>query len=171
MASMRFSTRIAQATDEQESNRYALQGTLVTPEGFAVATNGRLIACVQAQVDGLTHAAMVPQELGPKSKADLKAEFHTNGQSLRCEKHSTVRKQRHIDSADVQAGRFPQVGYCLDKVDTQRGLVLAINAHFLWRLAQAINVPDTNAAETVTLLIPLPPEGEVVTEAIGAVES
>lgn len=50
MATIKFRTRIAHATDREDSLRYALRGTLVTPEGFAVATDGRIAACSKAQV-------------------------------------------------------------------------------------------------------------------------
>src|SRR5262245_11646464 len=76
MATIRFPTRIAHATDEEESLRYALQATLVTPDGYAVATDARFAACVKVQVDGLDRPVLVPQQLGPKSKSDIKAEYH-----------------------------------------------------------------------------------------------
>jgi hypothetical protein len=170
MASIKFRTRIAHATDEEESQRYALQATLVTPDGYAVATDGRFAACVKANVDGLEGPVMVPQELGPKSKTDLKAEFHANGE-LACEKRSIVKGQLRVERAEVRNGRFPRVGSVLDKVDVVKGLVLAINANYLWRLAQAINVPDSHAADVVILLIPTPEKGDVVTEVIGVLSN
>ena len=170
MATIKFPTRIAQATDEEETGRYALKGTLVTPEGFAVATDGRIAACIKVKADGIEGPVMVPQELGPKSKSDLKAEYHANGE-LRCEKHSIVKGQRRVEQADVRDGRFPRVGDILNQVEPSKHVVLAINAHYLWRLAQAINVPDTPAADVVVLLIAMPEKGDVVTEVVGVLSN
>jgi hypothetical protein len=170
MPTIRFPTRIAHATDDEESARYALRGTLVTPEGFAFATNGRLAACVKAKVDGLAGPTMIPQELGPTSKADLKAEYHANG-ALKCEKHSVVKGQPRMEQANIREGLFPRVSDILHGIDARKSLVLAVNANYLWRLAQAINVPDTPAADVVILLIPKPDEGGVVTEAVGVLSN
>ena len=170
MATIRFPTRIAHATDSEESARYALRGTLVTPEGFAVATDGRVAACIKVKVDGLDSPTMIPQELGPTSKSDLKAEYHANGE-LRCEKHTMVNGQRRVEQADVRDGRFPQVGDILNGMDTSKHLVLAIDAHFLWRLAQAINVPDTPAENVVVLLIPAPEKDGVVSQVVGVLSN
>jgi len=170
MATIRFPTRIAHATDEEESKRYALRGTLVTPEGFAFATNGRLAACIKAKVDGLADPTMIPQELGPRSKTDLKAEYHANG-ALKCEKHSIVKGQQRVEQANVREGRFPRFGDILHGMDAGKSLVLAVNANYLWRLAQAINVPDTPAADVVILLIPKPDKGGAVTGAVGVLSN
>ena len=170
MPTIRFPTRIAHATDDEESARYALQGTLVTPDGFAFATNGRLAACVKAKVDGLAGPTMIPQELGPKSKTDLKAEYHANG-ALKCEKHSIVKGQLRVEQANVREGRFPRVGDILHGMVAGKSLALAVNASYLWRLAQAINVPDTPAADVVILLIPKPGEGGAVTGAVGVLSN
>lgn len=170
MAKIRFHTRIAHATDNEESARYALQGTLVTPDGFAVATDGHIAACVKVKVDGLDSPAMIPQELGPTSKTDLKAEYHTNDE-LKCEKHSIVKGQRRVEQADVRVGRFPRVGDILNGMDTSEHLVLAINANYLWRLAQAINPPDSQSADVVVLLIPTPEKDGVVTEVLGVLSN
>lgn len=168
MPRIRFPTRIAHATDEEESKRYALQGTLVTPEGFAVATDGRIAACVKVNVDGLDAPTMIPQELGPSSKADLKAEYHANGQQ-HCEKYTLVKGQQRVEQADVRDGRFPKVGGILNGIDSSQHVVLAIDAQRLWRLAQAINVPDTG--DIVVLLVPVPKEGEPVTEVVGVLSN
>jgi hypothetical protein len=170
MAKIRFPTRIAQATDDEESARYALQATLVTPEGFAVATDGHLAACVKVKVDGLEGPVMVPQELGPKSKTDLKAEYHVNG-AMTCERHSTVKGQRRVEKAEMKDGRFPKVGDVLDGLDADKTLVLAVNASYLWRLAQSINLPDTPAGDVVALLIPRPDDSGVVTDAVGVLSN
>ena len=170
MANIKFPTRIAHATDDEESARYALRGTLVTPEGFAVATDGRIAACVKVKIDKLDSPTMIPQELGPTSKTDLKAEYHANGEQ-RCEKHSMVKGQRRVEQADVRDGRFPRVGDIFSGMDTSKHLVLAIDAQYLWRLAQAINVPDTPAADVVVLLIPTPEKGDVVTEVVGVLSN
>jgi hypothetical protein len=170
MPTIRFSTRIAHATDDEESARYALRGTLVTPEGFTIATNGRLAACVKAKVDELAGPTMIPQELGPTSKTDLKAEYHANN-ALMCEKHSVVKGQPRVEQAHVREGRFPRVGDILHGMDARQSLVLAVNAKYLGRLAQAINVPDTPAADVVLLLIPKPDQGGVVTEAVGVLSN
>jgi hypothetical protein len=170
MATIRFPTRIAHATDDQESARYALRGTLVTPDGFAVATDGHLAACVKVEADDLQAPTMVPQELGPKSKTDLKAEYHAGGQ-LTCEKHTFLKGQRRVEQAPVQDGRYPRVGEILGGLDAANTLVLALNAHYLWRLAQAINVPDTLAADAVILLIPKPQKDGLVREAVGVLSS
>jgi hypothetical protein len=170
MAKIRFPTRIAHATDDDESARYALQATLVTPEGFAVATDGHLAACVKVRADGMEGPVMVPQELGPKSKTDLKSEYHVNG-AMTCERHSTVKGQRRVEQAEMKDGRFPKVGEVLDGLDADKTLVLAVNASFLWRLAQAINVPDTPAGDVVVLLIPRPDDSGVVTDAVGVLSN
>jgi hypothetical protein len=170
MAKIMFPTRIAQATDDEQSARYALQATLVTPEGFAVATDGHLAACVKVRVDGLEGPAMVPQELGPRAKTDLKAEYHTNGE-FTCEKHSFVKGQRRVEQAQMKDGCFPKVGDVLDGLDADKTLVLAVNASYLWRLAQAINVPDTPAEDVVVLLIPRPDGSGVVTDAVGVLSN
>jgi hypothetical protein len=159
---------MAHATDHEESSRYALQGTLVTPDGYAVATDGRIAACVKVKIDKLDSPTMVPQDLGPLSKSDLKADYHANGE-LRCEKHSTVKGQQRIEQADVREGRFPRVGDILNGVDASTHLVLAINAEFLWRLSQAINVPDTG--DVVVLLIPAPDKDGVVTQVVGVLSN
>jgi hypothetical protein len=113
---------------------------------------------------------MVPQELGPKSKTDLKSEYCVNG-AIICEKHSTVKGQRRVEQAKMKDGRFPKVGDVLDGLDADKTLVLAVNAGYLWRLAQAINVPDTPAEDVVVLLIPRPDDSGVVTDAVGVLSN
>lgn len=164
MTRIRFPTRIASATDEDKSLRYALQNTLVTPEGFAVATDGRIAACVKVKADELNFPTMIPQELGPSSKSDLKAEYYANGES-KCEKHRLVKGQQRVEQAITQEGRFPKVGEILNRVDTSQRMVLAVDAQRLCRLAQALNVPDTG--DVVVLPIPPPNEEGLVTEVIG----
>src|SRR5688572_18465517 len=134
MVRIRFPTRIAHATDSEESKRYALQGTLVTPEGFAVATDGRIAACIKVEAEGLNTPTMIPQELGPASKTDLKAEYHANGER-RCEKHSFVKGQQRVEQAEIKDGRFPRVGDIVKGMDLSKHLVLALDAQRLWRLA------------------------------------
>jgi hypothetical protein len=56
-------------------------------------------------------------------------------------------------------------------VEAGKALLMAVNANYLWRLAQAINVPDTPAAEVVTLFIPRPDESGVVTGALGVLSN
>jgi hypothetical protein len=168
MPKIRSPTRIAHATDDEESARYALQGTLVTPDGFAVATDGHIAACIKVQVDGLDAPIIVPQELGPNSKADLKAEYHANGEP-KCEKHSVIKGQCRVEHADVRDGRFPKVGEIFSGMDASKHLVLVINANFLWRLAQAINVPETG--DVVTLLIPKPEKDGLVENMVGVLSN
>jgi hypothetical protein len=164
MATIRFSTRIAHATDEEASARYALQGTLVTPDGFAVATDGRIAACTKVVVKELTAPTMIPQDLGPASKSDLNAEYYVNGQR-RCEKRTVVKGQQRVEQADAQEGRFPKIGGIADNVDPATCSVLAINARHLWRLAQSINVPDTG--DVVVLLVPPAGKDGVVSTVLG----
>jgi hypothetical protein len=152
--------------DEEESARYALQGTLVTPEGFAVATDGRIAACTKVTAKELTAPVMIPQDLGPASKSDLNAEYFIHGER-RCEKHTVIKGQRRVQQADVQEGRFPRVGDIANGIDPATCFVLSINARQLWRLAQAINVPDTG--EVVVLLVPEPDKDGVVSKVIGVV--
>lgn len=166
MTRIRFPTRIAHATDEDESARYALQGTLVTPEGYAVATDGRIAACTQVEVHELVAPTMIPKELGPQNKADLAAQYHANGRS-QCEKHSTVKGQERVEQAAIREGRFPRVGDILALVDTAASWVLALNAKYLWRLAHAINVPDSS--DVVVLLIPPPNSIGIIAGVVGVV--
>lgn len=164
MTRIRFPTRMAHATDDDVPTRYALQGTLVTPEGYAVATDGRIAACTQVEVHELVAPTMIPKELGPKSKADLAAQYHANGRS-QCEKHSIVKGQQRVEQAAIREGRFPKVGDIFQGVDVSTPCVLALNAEYLWRLAQAINVPD--ASDVIVLLIPPPDQEGLVTSVIG----
>lgn len=163
MAKIRFPTRIAQATDDEES-RYALQGTLVTPEGFAVATDGRMAACVMAKVERIEAPILVPRELGPASKSDIKAAYQTNG-GLKCEKLSIIKGQSRVEQAEAPDGRFPRVGEILNRIDVSKHVVLPINTHYLWRLTQAINLP--NSTDIVVLLIPKPDDTGLVTDVVG----
>lgn len=164
MTRIRFPTRMAHATDEDESARYALQGTLVTPEGYAVATDGRIAACTKVEVQGLDAPTMIPKELGPKSKADLAAQYHANGKS-QCDKHSSAKGQQRVEQADIREGRFPKVGDIFQAVDAAAACILALNAEYLWRLAQAINLPDSS--DVVVLLIPPPDQEGLVTNVVG----
>lgn len=164
MTRIRFPTRMAHATDDDAPTRYALQGTLVTPNGYAVATDGRIAACTKVDIDELKVATMIPKELGPKSKADLAAQYHANGRS-RCEKHSTAKGQQRVEQAEVREGRFPKVGDIFQAVDAAASCILALNAEYLWRLAQAINLPDSS--DVVVLLIPPPDQEGLVTNVVG----
>lgn len=164
MTRIRFPTRIAHATDEAESARYALQGTLVTPEGYAVATDGRIAACTKVEVEGLKAPTMIPQELGPKSKADLAAEYQANGQS-QCEKRCVVKGQPRVEQAEIREGRFPKVGDIFQAVDPAAACILALHAEYLWRLAQALNLPDSS--DVVVLLVPPPNTEGAVTSVVG----
>lgn len=163
MVRIRFPTRIAHATDSEKSKRYALQGTLVTPDGFAVATDGRIAACTKVNVDGLELPAMIPQALGPATKSDLSARYVTRGDN--CSKHTVVKGQERVQQARVTAGRFPSIGDIAGKVDPAACSVLAINARHLWRLAQSINVPDSG--DVVVLLVPPADDDGVVARVLG----
>lgn len=111
---------------------------------------------------------MVPQKLGPKTKADINAEYEVNGEA-KCEKHSIIKGQAQVDQAVVQDGRFPQIGEILNGIDASKQVVLPINAEFLWQLAQAINVPDSS--NVVTLLVPAPDKDGLVTKVIGVLSN
>lgn len=161
---IKFQTQIGKAA-EAEAGRYAMGNVIVTPDGKAVAINGRIAAVtnVEVRTEEGEEFAVVPSKLIDK-KVGVGKMFDVNdGKAKRYDKNKTV-------EGEAAYGRLPSSlsfvfpGFHESDIDSGSCVALTLDVGQLASLADAINSQENK----VTLLLHLDQKDKgCVTSTIG----
>lgn len=146
-----INTRIADACEE--STRYGTSHVQVTPRdensAFLAATNSRILAVVQTSAECPVQA-MMPAEIIPMPTARRNPTVCLNGR--------WENSKGQFAEINAAPGRFPKCGDVIPDMVGRNYLAVGLNAELLRTLQRAVNRTD---ADTITLFLPLPTDGEV----------
>ena len=179
MKTIEFPSAIGTAADT-ENGRYGIDSVLVS-KSTACATDGRIAAVTAVTTTGFdeseTRIAMIPPCIRPKSRADAKAIYRSNGDPARVSRQR--RGKPTCEEAEATLARWPKIQECLPVMEPLDLLaVVKLDANKLLELAKALTDPKATR-NAVYLLIPHDTERTIgvvagdeslgITQGIGAI--